>query len=140
MAKKSLTKREQELIKRYLVWCYKTTKEDLDRIDRYFTQNMVDQILLKELKKSKSIKKNAEYEKLVKKFDGYMDVKLAKALDQKFVDKSHKALAAEYEYLQNRFKGIEKSICYFLGKKELSNICDLYEEEMTLRIFEAREH
>ncbi len=140
MAKKLLTKREQELSKRYLVWCYKTTKEDLDRIDRYFTQNMVDQVLLKELKKSKSIKKDAGYEKLVKKFDDYMKVKLSKAVNQKFADKSHKSLAADYEYLQNRFKGIEKSICYFLGKKELNNICELYEEEMTLRIFEAREH
>jgi len=42
---------QKNLIRSYLVWCYKTTKEDLDKIDRYFTQNHVDNFILSRLKK-----------------------------------------------------------------------------------------
>jgi len=35
---------------------------------------------------------------------------------------------------------IEKTIKYFLGDKELEKINHLYEQEMTKRILEAREH
>jgi len=49
------------LTKRYLLWCYKTTKEQLDWIDRKFTQIQVDRYTLKCLLKSKDLKSSVPY-------------------------------------------------------------------------------
>ena len=135
-------RREADLIRRYLIWCYKTTKEDLDRVDRYFTQLEVDSLLLKELKKDRSFQESSdkEYSKLVKDFAVYMDTKKENVLKKKFSDGKFTELRSEYLYLHNRFKAIEKMIVHFLGKPELNKICRLYEEEMTRRILQAADH
>ena len=143
MASKKMTTREKELTRRYLIWCYKTTKESLDRIDRYFTQLQVDKVILRELTKSKeykSPKKNFNYNKLVADFILYMERKESNVTSRKYVDPAKKEILPNYLYLQNRFKAIEKSIVQFLGKAELTKINKIYEEEMTKRIFAAREH
>ena len=49
---KTLSENQQRLMRRYFVWCYKTTKEELDKIDRYFTQNTVDDYILARLLES----------------------------------------------------------------------------------------
>ena len=59
---------------------------------------------------------------------------------KKFKDIKNKILDENYRYLQGRFLAIRKAIGYFLGKKELARINSQYEEEMTRRILEAREH
>ena len=138
--KKKLTQNEKNLMRRYLMWCYKTTKEDLDRIDRYFTQSVVDQLILKDLQKSKDFKKNGKYKKQVDAFAVYMETKTEKAQTVKFADKNCKEIKGEYLYSVNRFKAIEKVIVSFFGKKGLLEIEGLYEEEMSLRILEAKEH
>ncbi len=142
-AKIALAKKEKDLIRRYLVWCYKATKESLDRIDRYFTQHEVDKFVLKELTKTReyaSKDKNAKYFELVQSFIFYMDKKYLNAQREKFEDSNNSIETPNYKYLQNRLNAIEKAICHFLGKPELDKINKLYEEEMTKRIFEAREH
>ena len=71
MQKGILTQKERNLIKRYLVWCYKTTKEELDKIDRYFTQLIADEFILKQLKGTKNYRSSAgrkEYKGLVGQF------------------------------------------------------------------------
>jgi len=143
MVKKNKTAREKELIRRYLVWCYKTTKEDLDRIERYFTQYEADTFLLKTLRGDKgylSAPPADPYRKLVEEFEIYLTEKYHKALKKKFADESHRQLEPQYRYLRGRFGAIEKAIVHFFGKKELKVICRLYEEEMTSRILTAREH
>jgi hypothetical protein len=136
-----MNKNEKNLVRRYLIWCYKTTKEDLDRIDRYFTQFEVDRQLLKTLQSMKGWKNVADpeqYKNLVDQFETYLHEKKSKAQAKKFY--SPPKLSAEYLYLRNRFEAIEKAVVHFLGKKELVKIERLYEEEMTRRILEAREH
>lgn len=136
-----LTQQEKNLIRRYLIWCYKTTKEDVDRIDRYFTQWLVDQHLLKDLNSSK--KKAScvkDYGKLIGDFEAYMHTKRANAQKKKILNSSSQKLQPQYEYLKNRLSAVEKAICHFFNKKELTRIRNLYEGEMTRRILEAREH
>jgi len=143
MAKQGNTAREKELLRRYLVWCYKTTKEDLDRIDRYFTQFQADALLLKILRNQQDYHKSPRtdpYRQLVDGFETYMKEKHQSALKKKFADKAHEQLEPQYRYLRNRLGAIEKAIVHFFGKKELAVIGRLYEEEMTSRILTAREH
>ena len=136
-----LTPNEKNLIRRYLVWCYKTTKEDLDRIDRYYTQIQVDHFMLDVLKNDKNDKGGGEaYSQLVDNFKIYIATKKNNVDGKKFKDVSRQIPTADYLYLKNRFAAIEKAIIYFLGKNEFKNITKLYETEMTRRILEAREH
>lgn len=139
----NLTTNQKNLIRRYLIWCYKTTKEELDRIDRYATQNMVDTVLLKKLRNGLRFKKASaddSYRALIIQFQEYMQKKLENADQKKFVDGFQKDLKPEYQYLLDRCRVIEETIRYFLGKKELAHICSLYEQEMIQRILQAKEH
>ncbi len=133
-----ITINQKNLVRRYLIWCYKTTKEELDRIDRYFTQSLVDRRLLDLLLKNDE--NNVEYQQKVADFRVYMDTKEKNALNKKYLDLKKKTLKPQYQYLQNRLCAIEKVIVEFLGQKELKSIQMLYEKEMTRRILEAREH
>lgn len=140
-SRKKLSSPEKDLIRRYLIWCYKTTKEELDRVDRYFTQAIVDEKLLKALKsEAKKAGDNPVLTKKVEEFQTYMDTKMKNVLPKKYLDVSKKVLQPEYWYLQTRFKAIEQAIVSFLGEKELRSVQNLYETEMTRRILEAREH
>lgn len=129
---------QKNLIYRYLLWCYKTTKEDLDRIDRYFTQALVDRRLLDLLLKNKET--DAAYQKKIVDFQIYMETKEQKAIDKKYINLKKKTMQPEYWYLQARLKAIEQVIIESFGKKELKSIQALYEAEMTRRIVESREH
>jgi len=134
---------ERNLTRRYLVWCYKTTKEELDKIDRYFTQLDVDVSILKQLRNTQDYRNandSKEYKVLVDQFQTYMRKKEGNVIKQKFKNADRVELNPEYQYLFHRFAAIEQAIIEFLGKKELDNICDLYEQEMTHRILLAREH
>lgn len=138
-----IKKKEKHLTRRYLIWCYKTTKESLDRIERYYTQIPVDHYLLKQLKCSKDFrgsKSNVKYKGFVNDFEKYIDTKKKNVDAKKFTDLQCKTLDSEYMYLKERFVAIEKAIVYFLGNKELSKINNLYETEMIGRILNAREH
>lgn len=135
---KKISPAEQNLIRRYLLWCYKTTKEDLDRIDRYFTQAIVDRRLLDILLKNKE--KSLLCRKKIAEFQVYMGTKEKNALGKKYSNLKKKTLQPDYWYLQNRLAAIEQVIIEFLGRKELKSIQSAYEKEMTRRILEATEH
>ena len=141
--KPPLTQNEKNLLRRYLMWCYKTTKEELDKVDRYFTQLKADDFVLKQLKRSeeyRSSKGAKAYKDMVDQFQVYMSTKEMNVLKKKFKDSGQKALNSDYQYLKNRFAAIEGAIRYFLGSKELGKMRSLYEREMTGRILQAREH
>ena len=129
-------RKNEKLAYRYLLWCYKTTKEQIDWIDRKFTQVEVDRYVLKCLQKSKNLKSNPK----VDEFISYIEAKENRGLSEKFLDAKSKKLKPEYVYLQNRLVAIEKAIVHFCGKKALKEINVLYEQEMTRRILEARDH
>ena len=137
--KQKFTSSEKKLIRRYLIWCYKTTKEAFERIERKFTQLMVDDFIVDEFKMLPEVTRK-ELASNLKQFDEYMNKKEMSALSEKFTDSQQGILSQNYLYLKNRFSAIEKAICYFLGKKELTTISKLYEEEMTQRILQARDH
>ena len=137
----SLTQKEQDLIRRYLVWCYKTTKEDLDKIDRYFTQAVVDDYLIERLKNLSEYKdRGTFFHKSVEDFVQYAREKKAKAEGKKFADPARETLQPDYQYIKARVEAIEQAICHFFDQKELERIAALYEQEMTERILKAREH
>ena len=141
--RKRLTQNEKHLIRRYLIWCYKTTKEELDKVDRYFTQLKVDDLVLRQLRSVKEYKLSVgskSYKDMVDRFQEYMSKKESNVLKKKYANDEHSVLNPDYQYLHYRFKAIEKAIIRFLGKDELKRICSLYENEMTRRILEARQH
>jgi hypothetical protein len=134
---------EKKLIRRYLIWCYKTTKEDLDRVDRYFTQLKVDHYVLALLSQTQELKDKEhgkEYLRKVEEFQKYIEEKGEKVFPQKFVDPEKETLQPDYWYLKSRLQALERAIKFFLGPAELKKIQSLYEAEMTRRILEAREH
>src|SRR3989338_4684562 len=99
MQKKSpLTQNEKNLLRRYLMWCYKTTKEELDKVDRYFTQLKADDFVLKQLKRSeeyRSSKGAKAYKDMVDQFQVYMSTKEMNVLKKKFKDSGQKALNSD---------------------------------------------
>lgn len=133
--------KDKALIQRYLVWCYKTTKESLDRIDRKFTQVKVDRFILSHLEKIQlQSQSRADYRQLVEDFSSYVSGKEKEGKLQKFLDGKEGALNSNYIYLQNRLNAVELAIRHFLGPRALAKIVLLFEEEMTRRILESREH
>ena len=133
---KKFSEEEIQLIKRYLTWCYKTTKEELDRIERLLTQLLVDQFILGDLEKDNQVRSLKKFDE----FQKYIEDKKQKASSFKFTDGMNKKFSPEYLYLKKRLSTIEKAISHFLGKRDLSLIKGLYEQEMLTRIIQARDH
>ena len=123
----------KNLKKRYLTWFYKTAKEELDKIERKFTQLEIDRFILKELK-SKDKEKRAD--KLIAEFQAYI---LSKEMDGIGLKYQGKQLKPEYYFLELKLKAIEKAIAKELGNKALDEIKALYEKEMIERILKSRE-
>ena len=143
MRKSALTRNEKNLIRRYLVWCYKTTKEELDRIDRKFTQLAVDDFILGQLNaaKKKAGKEGlSRYNELVNDFEKYIADKAKGSQALKFTGPGERTLEPKYFFLKERLAAIEKSIVSFLSRKDLAVIESLYEAEMTQRILGSKEH
>lgn len=123
----------KNLKKRYLIWFYKTTKEELDKIERKFTQLEIDRFILKELK-NKDKEKRAE--KFIAEFHAYI---LSKEMDGIGLKYESKQFKAGYYFLVLKLKAVERSIIKELGNKSMDEIKALYEKEMTRRIMEQRE-
>ncbi len=125
---------------RYLLWLYKTTKEEFDRIERKFTQVDIDKKIMRDMKEnfnSKDLKKKNEARKLLKDFKEYINKKEKDGRELKF--DGHK-LQPEYYHLSLKLEAIEKTITEELGHFDLREIKALYEREMIRRIIEAQDH
>jgi len=144
MAKNILqTHTHKDLIRRYLLWFFKTTKEAFERIERKTTQLMVDEYVFKCIKTNErrvSANSRKKYDELVKEFETYIKTKKEDELKLKFFDGKGKSLHPQYVYLKNRLEAVEEAIRHFLGEKELRRMRSLYEKEFTDRILQAREH
>jgi hypothetical protein len=124
----------KNLKKRYLLWFYKTTKEDLDRVERKFTQLDIDKFILKELKKLDKGKKLGKY---IGEFEVYIANKEKDGLSLKY---ENGGLKPEYSFIVAKLKAVESSVVKELGKSALKEIKSLYEKEMTERILRSTEH
>ena len=143
MRKKVITGDERKLYRRYLLWCYKTTRESLERVDRKFTQLAVDYFLLKELGRAPESKNTARDKKCqaqIVSFRRYVAHKEKSAYSDKYEAGRDGEWKAEYWYLQKRLEAVKKAIRFFLGKGELARMETLYDEEMVSRILQARDH
>jgi len=144
MTKKSLQAQvHKDLIRRYLLWSFKTTKESFERIERKTTQLMVDGYVLKSIKTAGHkvhVQGRGEYDVLIKEFETYIRTKQADERKFKYLDGNKKSLNPQYVFFKNRLEAIESAIRHFLGEKELRSIRVLYEKEFTDRILQARDH
>jgi hypothetical protein len=124
----------KNLKKRYLIWSYKQTKEAMDKVDRKFTQLEVDHFILEELRRLDTPHTAKNY---IEEFKIYIQNKEKEGLVQKYDGKN---LRPEYNFLRMKLKAVEKAIVKEFGKKGLSEIKELYENEMIKRILEERQH
>lgn len=127
---------KKNLKKRYLVWFYKTLKEEVDKVERKFTQVEVDEFVLEDIKKE-SKKFSQSIEKQIEGFEKYIQSKEKSGNQLKF---NGKKLKSEYLFLLLKLNAVEKAIVKELGKSALSEIKEIYEREMTNRILESRGH
>lgn len=125
---------QKRLKKRYLIWLYKTVKESLDRVDRKFTQLDIDRFILAELEASDA---GRELSEQIGKWDAYIHRKEQDGISLKSEDP---AVQREYRFLQLKLKAVEKAIQRELGTKALSEIRQMYEDEMIDRILANTEH
>jgi hypothetical protein len=116
------------LIRRYLIWAYKSTKESFDRLERKTTQLLADEFILKAMSQ-RSGGSDKEYGRLLGEFKGYIENK-----------KAQPVAPGKYRYFRDRLASVEEAITYFLGKKELASIRRSYEEEFVRRIWSSTEH
>jgi hypothetical protein len=141
--KNAQSQAHQDLIRRYLIWFYKSTRESFERIERKTTQLKVDEYVLKQIKtpgKGISTSDKGAYNSLVQEFEAYIKAKEKDELKLKFADAKGKSLHPQYVYLKNRLQAVEAAIRHFLGEKELRAMRSLYEKEFTNRILQARDH
>lgn len=126
---------------RYLLWLYKTVKEDVDRVERKGTQLDID-------------KRMYEYigGKIAREPQGIHKKKLTEALQEFkiYIEKKEKEgnslkfkggkLDAGHQFLLFKLQAVEESAVKELGGEALKKIKTLYEEEMQKRILESKEH
>jgi hypothetical protein len=125
---------------RYLLWLYKSTKEEFDRIERKFTQAEIDRRILHHIRKhidTSKIKRRKDARMFLKNLREYADKKEKDGLALKYEGRK---LRPEYYHLSLKLEAIEESIVGEVGKKGLRTIKDLYEQEMRRKIIEAQEH
>jgi hypothetical protein len=130
----------QDLKFRYLLWLYKTTKEEFDRIERKFTQIEIDKKIMRYMRQhvdSKNIKRKSESRKFLADFKEYISKKEKDGVAAKFDGKKFKA---DYYHLSMKLKAIEKVTIAELGRSRWRLIKNLHEQEMRRRIIEAQDH
>jgi uncharacterized protein YdiU (UPF0061 family) len=130
---------ELNLKKRYLLWLYKTTKEQFDSYERKFTQLEIDEYLLREiendLKGAYLPGEKKELEKLVNDFRSYVDKKEESCLKLKYKGKK---INPYFIFMDVKLEAIEKAIKKEFDKAALDEIKQAYEGEMRERILKSR--
>lgn len=131
----------KDLKKRYLIWLYKTNKEELDKIERKFTQLEMDRFILKELKKEN---KGGKISQFIDELEMYIQNKEKDGVALKYLPVrqagENKELKPQCRFLDAKLKAVERAIIKELGKKAMEEIKLLYEMEMIERILKSTEH
>ena len=131
----------KNLRKRYLIWLYKTTKEEFDKYERKFTQTDIDKDLLLEMENQLLgvylPHEKASLEKFVNQYREYISGKEKACLELKYQGKKTNP---EFIFLDVKLNAVEKLIVKELGRRGLERIKALYELEMVERILRSAEH
>lgn len=128
---------QTSLSKRYLFWLYKMTRDELDRIDRKFTQLDIDNEIHKKIKKGiKGFKGNisGDLEVLAREWQEYIFQKESDAQKLKYIEAGHPN--PNYLFLRLKLKAIEEITVKRFGKKQLECCKKLYEEAAMKMILE----
>lgn len=125
----------RSLRKRYLFWLYKTTKDELDKIERKFTQLAIDREIAGILKKkaqnlSPALK--AVLEPFTRGWEEYIFQKESDARKLKFAKDG--SLDANYLFLRLKLQAIERVTQKYCGTKGLARFKSFYEEAAMKRI------
>ncbi|HAJ57022.1 MAG TPA: hypothetical protein DCL35_04555 [Candidatus Omnitrophica bacterium] len=127
----------RSLHRRYLLWLYKTTKDELDKIERKLTQLDIDKRIEKALKKKASGLPRGVKETLgpgLKEWKEYIFQKESDAQKLKFNEDG--SIVAGYLFLRLKLEAVADEVEARLGKKELARFKRLYEEACITRILE----
>jgi hypothetical protein len=128
---------KKSLYKRYLFWLYKTTKDELDKIDRKFTQLEVDKRLEKILMRKAGAWGRRTREGILpflKEWQEYIFAKESDAQKLRFSEDGH--VNPGYLFLCLKLEAIKDIIKATAGKKGLLEFKRLYEESAMKRISE----
>lgn len=131
MKRKALLKKEDRLSleKRYLLWLYKTTKDELDKIERKFTQLDIDRDLQKAMEKG-----GPAVKAFVDEWKVYVYEK--ETATQKIAFGADGSYDAKYLFLRVKLDAVEAVTARRFGKKTLSRFKKLYEDACAKRILE----
>ena len=111
---------KKSLHKRYLFWLYKTTKDELDKIDRKFTQLDIDRDIEKILSSKEGISEQ------LKEWKEYIIAKESDALKLKFANEG--SVDPRYLFLSLKLEAIEHITKKMLGRRILLEFKKLYED------------
>ncbi|OIO35223.1 MAG: hypothetical protein AUJ74_07210 [Candidatus Omnitrophica bacterium CG1_02_44_16] len=114
------TRDKRPLYKRYLFWLYKTTKGELDKVDRKFTQLDIDRKIEKILSGKKGISAP------LKEWKDYILNKESGALKSKF--SSDGSLDAGYQFLCLKLEAVEAITKKMFGGRTLAEFKRLCED------------
>ncbi len=126
---------KRSLYKRYLFWLYKTTKDELDKIDRKFTQLDIDRDMQKILqRKAKSYRGATKggLEPFLKEWKEYIFEKESDAQKLKFTEEL--SLNPKYLFLRLKLEAIIMCAKRRFGSGALKEFRQLYEESALRRI------
>ncbi len=125
------------LLKRYLLWLYKTTKDACDKIDRKFTQLEIDRQIEKILEKSVDACDPVLKQALVLQLGEWKAYIIGKEADaERLKFDSNGQLDPHYAFLCLKKEAVERLILMHFGPKGLNQIKDLCEEASIMRILE----
>jgi hypothetical protein len=132
-----MPKDKDSLHKRYLLWLYKMTKDELDKIERKFTQLTIDLELEKKLNEKAGRLSSAARDSLkpfLSEWKEYIFTKESDAQKLKFDENG--AELTPYLFLRLKLECIEAIIARRFGKKTLAFFKQLYEDIAIKRILE----
>ncbi len=117
------------LYKRYLFWLYKTIREDVDRIDRKFTQLVLDEQIAALLERDmapldKELRQGVG--PFIEEWKTYIAQKADDARKLKFSESGF--LKFEYVFLRLKLRAVEQLIVKRLGRRHLNEFRRRLEE------------
>jgi len=124
---------------RYLLWLYKTTREQTERIERKFTQLDIDKKILERLEAQQGTEDAASVQGHIQEWRCYIAQKHKDGIAAVYT-KEDGPRRGDYLFLKYKLQAIEESIQELFGAKELKRMKQMFDDEMVKRILGEREH
>lgn len=123
---------------RYLLWFYKTAKEEFDGIERKFTQLEIDKKIIENMREKMRLLEPELKNGLANYFKEFKKYISKKGYEGNALKFEKESLRPEYRFLTLKLKAIEEIIVRELGEDIKDEIKALYEEEMKKRILTSK--